>query len=100
MPSLTPEQIIAIGSMFFAGLAGLLTAFGALRSRRDTINREDEEELEAENWRLRRQLAHARTFISEVVLAAVDIRHVAAERLIVLGDRRPLPEVPVFKDVE
>ncbi|WP_338661790.1 hypothetical protein VQH23_16335 [Pararoseomonas sp. SCSIO 73927] len=100
MPSLTPEQIVAIGSMFFAGLAGLLTAYGAIRSRRDTINREDEEELEAENRKLRRRLAHAHAFISEAVLAAVAIRHDAAERLIRAGDRAPLPVVPVFKDIE
>ena len=99
MPSLTAEQIVAIGSMLFAGLAGLLTAFGAIRSRRDTINREDEEELEADNRALRRRLAHAHNFISTVTLAAVRIRHVAAERQAVVGDDRPLPEVPVFQDL-
>ena len=100
MPSLTAEQIVAIGSMLFAGLAGLLTAYGAIRSRRDVINREDEEEMEAENRALRRRLAHAHSFISTVTLAAVAIRHVAAERLILAGDQRPLPEVPVFQDLD
>ncbi|WP_280854900.1 hypothetical protein [Roseomonas indoligenes] len=42
MPSLTSEQIVAIDSMFFAGLAGLaalLPTFGALRFWRDTLDR-------------------------------------------------------------
>jgi hypothetical protein len=100
MPSLTAEQIVAIGSMTFAGLAGLLTAYGAIRSRRDTINREDEEEMEAEIRTLRRRLAHAHSFISTLTLAAVRIRHVGAQRLILAGDDAPLPEVPVFQDVD
>ncbi|SHJ67276.1 hypothetical protein SAMN02745194_03076 [Roseomonas rosea] len=100
MPSLTAEQIVAIGSMMFAGLAGLLTAYGAIRSRRDAINREDEEEMEAELRSLRRRLAHAHSFISTLTLAAVKIRHVAAERLMRAGDDAPLPEVPVFQDLE
>ena len=99
MPSLTAEQIVAIGSMMFAGLAGLLTAYGAIRSRRDQINREDEEELEEALRLARRRLAHAHAFISTLTLSAVHIRHVAAERLILLGDQRPLPEVPVFEDI-
>ncbi|MCR0980808.1 hypothetical protein [Roseomonas populi] len=41
---LTAEQIVAISSMFFAGLAGLLTAHGAIRSRRGAMSKEDEEE--------------------------------------------------------
>lgn len=100
MPSLTAEQIIAIGSMLFAGIAGVLTAFGAIRSRRDAINREDEEELETALAQTRRRLVHAHTFISTLTLAAVAIRHEAAERLIRANAAAPLPEVPVFKDVE
>jgi hypothetical protein len=100
MLELSAEKIVAIGSMAFAGLTGLLTAYGAIRSRRDAINREDEEEMEAENRALRRRLIHAHLFISTVTLAAVDIRHKAAERLIRANDPGPLPEVPVFKDVE
>ncbi|MCR0980600.1 hypothetical protein [Roseomonas populi] len=99
MPSLTAEQIVAIGSMFFTGLAGLLTAGGAIRSRRDAINKEDEEELEMALAMARRKLARAHAFISVLTLAAAKIRHVAAERLILAGDDRPLPEVPVFKDI-
>ena len=86
--------------MLFAGLAGLLTAYGAIRSRRDALNREDEEEMEAENRRLWRRLAHAHAFISTLTVAAMQIRHRAAERLLLAHDERPLPEVPVFEDVE
>ena len=100
MPSLTAEQIVAVGSMFFAGLAALLTAFGAIRSRRDAINRDDEEELETSLATARRRLVHAHAHISNLTLAAVRIRHVAAERLILAGDPAPLPEVPVFQDIE
>jgi hypothetical protein len=100
MLELSTEKIVAIGSMGFAGLTGLLTAWGAMRSRRDAINREDEEEMEVTIAALRRRLSHAQAFISELTLAAVAIRHEAAQRLILANDPRPLPVVPVFKDVE
>ena len=100
MLELTAEKIVAIGSMLFAGLAGLLTAYGAIRSRRDVLNREDEEEMEEALATARRRLNHAHLFISNLTLAAVAIRHEAARRLILANDPAPLPEVPVFKDVE
>ncbi|MBP0493028.1 hypothetical protein [Roseomonas indoligenes] len=67
---------------------------------RDTLNKEDDEELEMALAHARRRLAHAHAFISVLTLAAVAIRHVAAERLIRANDPAPLPEVPVFKDIE
>lgn len=100
MLELTAEKIVAIGSMLFAGLAGLLTAYGAIRSRRDTLDREDNEELEEALAAARRRLTHAHVFISSLTLAAVSIRHEAARRLILANDPAPLPEVPVFKDID